>query len=408
VTDLNEIKGLVEQINRPLTELRSEVDELKASVPKDVITQEKHDRMSADIIGKLDDLSAKQAKLEAAMSRPGNGDASTGDAEVEAKHAEAFREYVVAGNLLHGIKPSTSGVEVKAMATDDNPNGGYLVRPELSNTIVSRVFETSPMRGIANVETIGGKSIEVLVDTDEASAEWEGEGASASATTTPQLSLKEIPAHTILNTLTLTANMIEDSYLNVEQWLAEKSADKFARSENTAFVSGDGVKSPRGFLDYAAWSSAGVYEDNKIEQVNCGSSGALTAAGLIDLQYSLKEAYQGNAVFGMKRATFGAALQLKGADQFHFGPVLLANGQAQMQLLGRPVVFMDDMEAVGNDALCVVYGDFRIGYTIVDRVGLQFLRDPYSAKPSVQIQARKRTGGDVTSYDAIKIGKTPS
>ena len=63
------------------------------------------------------------------------------------------------------------------------------------------------------------------------------------------------------------------------------------------------------------------------------------------------------------------------------------------------------MPAVAANALSVVYADFSRAYTIVDRVGLQFLRDPYTAKPNVEVQARKRTGGDVTSFDAIVIGK---
>jgi HK97 family phage major capsid protein len=406
VTDLTEIKGLVEAINEPLTQLRSEVDGLKEH-QKDVLTQEKMDRMSADIIQRVDALQAKQSKMEAALNRPATGGNGMGD-EVEAKHRAAFRAYVTGGDMPAGFKADSYGVEVKAMSTDVNPDGGYLVRPELSATVIDRVFDTSPIRQVANVETIGGKAMDVLIDTDEAAAEWEGEGSTATATTTPQVGRKTIAAHILLNKLTLTSSMIEDGYLDVEAWLGRKSADRFARKENAAFVNGTGVGQPRGFLTYAAWASAGTYEDNKIEQVACGASSAVTAAKIIDLQYSLKEAYQANATWGMKRATFGAVMQLKGADQFHFGPVLLRDGQAQMQLLGRPVVFMDDMPAQGANALCMVYADFSRAYTIVDRVGLQFLRDPYSAKPNVEIQARKRTGGDVTSYDAIKIGKTPS
>ena len=203
----------------------------------------------------------------------------------------------------------------------------------------------------------------------------------------------------------MTTEMIEDAYLDVEGWLAGKVADKFARTQNTAFVSGTGVGQPRGFLTYAAWSAAGVYERDKIEQVNMGSAAALNADGLIELQNALKEGYQGNAVFGMKRTTFGAALQLKGSDNYFFSPVLLANGQATIQLLGKPVVFMDDMPAVGANALSVVYADFSMAYTILDRVGLQVLRDPFTNKGFVTYYTTQRVGGDVTSFDAIKIGK---
>ena len=405
MSDFAEIKGLVEKINPTLTELRSEVDALKASAPKDVVTEEKHQRMADDVAAKMEALQAKQAKLEAALNRPGAGEATGMDAELEQKHRDAFKQYITGGSLDDEFKETRYGVEIKAMSTDVNPDGGYIVRPELSQNIITRVFETSPLRQVASVESIGSKSIDILIDDDEASAAWESEASTASATTTPQLALKSISAHILLNKLTLTSSMIEDGYLDVEAWLSRKVADKFSRMENTAFVSGNGVGKPRGFLTYDAAATAGTYERNAITQINMGSAAALNADGLIEVQNALKEEYQAGAVFGMKRTTFGAALQLKGNDNYFFSPVMLRDGQASIQLLGKPVVFMDDMPAVAANALSVVYADFSRAYTIVDRVGLQFLRDPYTAKPNVEVQARKRTGGDVTSFDAIVIGK---
>ena len=404
MSDIQEIKGLVQKINPTLVELRSEIDGLKASQPKDVVTEEKHAKMAEDITARMADLQAKQAKLEAAMNRPGADDAKGMNVEIEAKHRDAFRAYMAYGKT-DGLKETREGIEIKAMSTDVNPDGGYLVRPELSQTIVTRIFETSPLRQVANVERTGSKSIDILIDDQEAGARWVGEGASSGQTDTPQLGQKVIAAHKIEADPRMTTEMIEDAYLDVEGWLAGKVADKFARTQNTAFVSGTGVGQPRGFLTYAAWSAAGVYERDKIEQVNMGSAAALNADGLIELQNALKEGYQGNAVFGMKRTTFGAALQLKGSDNYFFSPVLLANGQATIQLLGKPVVFMDDMPAVGANALSVVYADFSMAYTILDRVGLQVLRDPFTNKGFVTYYTTQRVGGDVTSFDAIKIGK---
>ena len=404
MSDIQEIKGLVEKINPTLVELRSEIDGLKASQPKDVVTEEKHAKMADDITAKMADLQAKQAKLEAAMNRPGAGDAKGMDADLDAKHGAAFREYMAYGKT-DGLKETREGIEIKAMSTDVNPDGGYLVRPELSQTIVSRIFETSPLRQVANVERTGSKSIDILIDDQEAGARWTGEGASGGQTDTPQLGQKVIAAHKIEADPRMTTEMIEDAYLNVEAWLSGKVADKFARTQNTAFVTGTGVGQPRGFLTYDAWATAGVYERDKVEQINMGSAAALNADGLIEVQNALKEAYQGSAVWGMKRATFGAALQLKGNDNYFFSPVLLANGQATIQLLGKSVVFMDDMPAVAANALSVVYADFSMAYTIVDRVGLQVLRDPFTNKGFITYYTTQRVGGDVTSFDAIKIGK---
>lgn len=405
MSDLAEIKGLVEKINPTLTELRGEVDALKASAPTDVVTEEKHQRMADDITAKFAEMQAKQAKLEAAMNRPDAGEGKGMDGELEQKHKDAFRQYMANGTLPDGFKAGSEGVEVKAMSTDVNPDGGYLVRPELSNTIITRVFETSPVRQIANVERTGAKSIDILIDDQEAAARWVGEGASGGQTDTPQLAQKVIAAHKIEADPRMTTEMIEDSYLDVEAWLAGKVAEKFARTQNSAFVSGDGVGKPRGFLTYDAAATAGTYERNAITQINMGSAAALNADGLIEVQNALKEEYQAGAVFGMKRTTFGAALQLKGNDNYFFSPVLMRDGQASIQLLGKPVVFMDDMPAVAANALSIVYADFGRFYTVLDRVGLQVLRDPYTNKGFVTYYTTQRVGGDVTSFDAAVIGK---
>jgi len=405
MSDFAEIKGLVEKINPTLTELRGEIDALKAAAPTDVVTEEKHQRMADDITAKLAEMQTKQAKLEAAMNRPGAGAGKGMDGELEQKHKDAFRQYMANGTLPDGFKAGSEGIEVKAMSTDVNPDGGYLVRPELSNTIITRVFETSPLRQVANVERTGAKSIDILIDDQEAAARWVGEGASGGQTDTPQLAQKVIAAHKIEADPRMTTEMNEDSYLYVEAWLAGKVADKFARTQNTAFVSGDGIGKPRGFLTYAAAAAAGTYERNAITQINMGSAAALNADGLIEVQNGLKEEYQAGAVFGMKRTTFGAALQLKGNDNYFFSPVLMRDGQASIQLLGKPVVFMDDMPAVAANALSVVYADFGRAYTILDRVGLQVLRDPYTNKGFVTYYTTQRVGGDVTSFDAIVIGK---
>lgn len=406
MSDLAEIKGLFEKIAPTLTELRSEVDAMKSAQPKDVVTEEKHKRMADDITSKLAEMQAKQAKLEAAINRPGaDGDAKGMDAEMEAKHRAAFRQYMANGTLPDGFKAGSEGIEIKAMSTDVNPDGGYLVRPELSNMVMTRIFETSPLRTLANVERTGAKSIDILIDDQEAGARWVGEGASGGQTDTPQIGQKSIVAHKIEADPRMTTEMIEDSYLDVEAWLTRKVADKFARTQNTAFVLGTGVGQPRGFLTYPAQASGGTYERGALHQVNMGSAAALNADGLIEVQNALKEVYQGGAVWGMKRTTFGEALKLKGNDNYFFSPVLMANGQATIQLLGKPVVFMDDMPAVAANALSVVYADFSQFYTIVDRVGLQVLRDPFTNKGFITYYTTQRVGGEVTSFDAAVIGK---
>lgn len=393
-----DIKNLVAGIEKSFHALKEEQNQTKGKV--DALSELKIDKQVEEITKGLDALQKSQAKIEAAMSRPSADEQKD---NMEAEHAKAFNDFMRDGSEKGSIE-----IMQKAMSTDVNPDGGYLVRPALSNFVVNRVFETSPLRQVARVETIGTKSIEVLIDDNEAGARWIGEGASSGETDTPQLGLKEIVAHKLEADPKITIEQIQDSYLDVEAWLQGKVADKFARTENSAFVSGNGVLKPRGFLTYAARADNAVYERDAIAQINMGSAAALNADGLIDVQNSLKEAYQGRAVWGMQRNTYGDALKLKGNDNYFFGQTLLKDGQLQAQLLGKQVIFMDDMPAVAANALSVVYADFSMAYTIVDRVGLIVLKDPYTNKGFMTYYTTKRTGGDVTSFDAISIGKVAS
>lgn len=398
MSDMTEIKGLVEKVNEALVPLRSEVESLKAS-QRDVVTEAKFDKMADQVTAAMEKLQAieqKQAATDAAMQRGDFG--GKGNSDLEAKGREALAAFKTA-------EKSHGNLEIRAMATDTQPGGGVLVMPELSATVVTRIFETSPLRLVGNIEQAGTKSRTFLIDDDEGSATWSGE-RSVATDDTPDLGQKEIVVHEITATMKATATMIEDAYLDIGAWLQGKGADKISRSENTAFFTGNGVNKPRGLLTYSAWASAGVYERDKIEQIASGGATTLTADGLIDTQAALKEAYQASATWLMKRATFGAVIKLKGADNFYFGPMMLAQGVPTMQLLGKRVIFCDDMQALGTGSnLAVAYGDFGRAYTILDRVGLQVLRDPFTADPYTLFRLRRRTGGDVTSFDAVKLTK---
>jgi HK97 family phage major capsid protein len=74
-------------------------------------------------------------------------------------------------------------------------------------------------------------------------------------------------------------------------------------------------------------------------------------------------------------------------------------------LLGFPVRLAEDMPDIGAGAFPVAFGDFGSAYTIVDRVGISVLRDPFTAKPYVQFYTRKRVGGAVHNSEAIKLLK---
>lgn len=401
MSDALEIKGLSEAINEALVPLRQDVDTLKDRDLSDVVTQEKHDKMVEQITDSMQKMQDAQAKMAARLDRPGAGD---GDDAEKAERKAAFLKFLRKG-IIGEHRADNEPIEIKAMSTDVKPDGGYLVYPEISDMIVSRVFETSPIRQVANVMQTESTTVEMLIDDDESDANWAGEGAAGSETDTAQLGRKTIAVHKLEALPKMTVEMTQSAYLDVEAWHAQKVADRFSRRENAAFVSGSGVNQPYGFLTYPAWASAGTYQRGRIEDINTGAAAAITADGLIELQASLKEPYQPGAVFMMHRTTFGSALKLKGNDTYFFSPTMLRDGQPTLTLLGKPVFFAGDMPLEGAGALCAVYGDFSRGYTIVDGVGLTVLRDPFTSKGFVTFYTTKRVGGDVTNFDAIKRHK---
>jgi HK97 family phage major capsid protein len=367
------------------------INELKTKGSESSETKQQVERANAEI----DRLSKELKAAQTAMNRGGTASNDQGNQDQESKARKAaFIKFA-----RHG-KESMSAEEVKALSTGSDPDGGYLVTPEMSSEIVKKVFESSPMRQLASVVTIASNQFEIIEDLGEFDAAWVGETGARAESNTSELKKLILPVHEIFAKPKATQQMLDDAGLNVEAWIAEKVSDKFARSEATAFISGNGIGKPRGILNYAS----GTTGWNDLQQVVSGSSGAFTADGLMDLVYSLKAPYKANAKFLMKRASVAAVRKLKDSqNQYLWAPGIEA-GQPDM-LLGFGIVEADDMETIAANSLSAAFGDFKAGYQIVDRIGIRTLRDPYSSKPYVEFYTTKRVGGGVKNFEAIKIQK---
>lgn len=399
--DIKKLTDLGEELQTGFKALKDAHEQAKKDT--DGLIGNKIKQISEELGTKLEEVQTRTAKLEAVAERVAANDNTKSDEEEKSKRA-AFIELLRKGD----IRNMDAG-RVKGLATDSLDNGGYMVPVQSMGLINGQLFETSPVRSIANVITTSAKSAEWVLDDSEAGFAWAGEGDTVSATNTPVLGRIEIAAHKAIAYPAITEELAADAAFDVESWLANKIADKIARGQNTAFVTGNGVNAPRGFLTYAAGTS--TYARNKLEQVNMGSSSAPTEAGLIALQGALKEDYQTNAVWVMKRATLVAIMGLNGSTNYRFlnlQPALSPAGQVLgqgFQLLGKRVVLADDMPAINTNTLSVAYGDFRRGYTIVDRKGVSVRPDPYTAPGFIKYYATARTGGAVTNFEAIKLSK---
>ena len=354
----------------------------------DAVTEAKVARLDEEIERLRDGLERTRASLNRPLG------AAKSETPQAGEYKAAFGAY-----LRRGDESGIAAMERKALSVDSDAEGGYLVTPQMSATIVEKVFESSPLRAVAAIETISSDSLEMLVDKDEAAAGWVAEAEARPETDAPDLAKVVIPVHEIYAEPRATQKLVDDASIDLEAWLAGKVAEKFTRMEATAFINGSGVGQPRGILTYASGTSWG-----QIEQVVSGSSGAVAADGLLDLQHSLKEVHGASAVWLANRLILRDIRKLKDANnQYLWEPGLKIDGQDT--LLGRPILSAADMPVAAANSLSVAFGDFSAGYQIVDRIGVRVLRDPFTAKPFVKFYTTKRVGGDVVNFDAIKLQK---
>ncbi len=328
----------------------------------------------------------------------------TGAADQGAPHRKAFDAYLRTGDddSLRGLV-----LEGKALSTAVAADGGYLVDAETAQAIRAQLLSTASLRAVASVVEVEAASFDVLIDRSEVGSGWATEATATGETATPQLERIQIPLHELSAMPKASQRLLDDSAFDVEGWLAGKIAQRFQRAEAAAFVSGDGVDKPRGFLT-APKVANGVWAWGSLGYVPTGAAADFAAVNaadcIINLVYALGAEYRANAVFVMNSKTAGAVRKMKDAD----GRFLWSDGLAAAEparLMGYPVQVCEDMPDIAAGAYAIAFGDFRAGYTIAERPDLRILRDPFSAKPHVLFYASKRVGGDVTDFAAIKLLK---
>jgi len=358
----------------------------------------------SSISGRMKQQEERMAMLtQKSLAAAGRPVLST-QSDAGAPHRKAFAAYLRTGDddALRGL-----GLEEKGLSTAVSADGGFLVSPEIADRIQSVLRSTASLRAIANVVNVEATSYDVIVDRTELGSGWATETAAAAETSTPVIERISIRLHELSAMPKASQRLLDDAAFDVEGWLADRIATRFTRAEAAAFINGDGVDKPRGFLDYPkvadaswAWGSLGY--------VATGAAGDFNATkpsdALVDLVYALDAEYRANAVFVMNSKTTGAVRKMKDADGRFLWSDGLTSGEPS-RLLGYPVLVAEDMPDIGANAHAIAFGDFRAGYTIAERPDLRVLRDPFSAKPHVLFYASKRVGGDVSDFAAIKLLK---
>ncbi|MEO0784871.1 MAG: phage major capsid protein [Pseudomonadota bacterium] len=343
------------------------------------------DERLARIDRRLEALSLKAAG-------PHNGIATA--PEVDTAQTEAWQRY-----LRSGDESGLARLDTKSLNTGTDEQGGYVAPPELDRLIEARLQAASPMRSIATVRQTSSGVYRKPVGLG-AAASWAGETDARVETTSPNLALLDFPTGELYAMPAATQTLLEDSYADVDAWLADEVEVAFSAQESAAFISGDGVGKPKGVLDYTIVDDAS-HSWGQIGSVPGDFTVVDPADQLIDLIYAPKSQFRANGRFVMNRRTVSIIRKFKDADgRYLWQP---GTGGEGATILGYPVTEIEDMPDIGAGASAIAFGDFRRGYLIVDRQGSRVLRDPFSAKPYVLFYTSKRVGGGVQNFDAIKV-----
>ncbi|WP_052101040.1 phage major capsid protein [Clostridium haemolyticum] len=365
-----EIKSMIEEMNKTFADLKEAVD--KKADPEVVERIQK----------RLDELEAKSQRVKF-----GTGSQEGELSEIEKKEMSEFKDYARSGVIGEGLNE----LNKKAMSSDSSPNGGIFLPQNMASGIITRVRKISPMRQICSTVTISkGNDYQAVREANNAyEYGWVGERQPRKETATDTFESIRIPVHEMYAQPSATQILIDDAAFNIEGYIKERVANRFAQVEGSAFISGDGVKQPEGFLN-----------NKEIEQI----SGKLDFDGIMNLIYSLDAKFSNGAVLLAKRTSVRDLRLLKDNDGHYLWQPSTQIGEPAT-ILGYKVVEADDMpeSKVGNTP--IAFGNFKDGYLIVDKAGINFIRDNLTAKPNILFYTTKRVGGGVIRPEAIKVLK---
>lgn len=287
-------------------------------------------------------------------------------------------------------------IEKKSLVLSDDTSIGALVPVEYDKEIIKGEVEYSPIRSIARVSTTGAQSLKVMKRTGTFAARWAGETEPRTETTGLGYSPDEIPNHELYATVDISNQGLEDEQYDLEGELFQEFTEQFGVAEGLAFVSGNSVKRPEGFLT-----------NGSVTKLPTLTNDVFVANDVIELYFALKTPYALRGTWAMNRQILKAIRKMQDNQGNYLWQAGLA-GLAPATILDQPYITVPDMaNAVADQALILAFGDWKRAYRIVDRIGMTVQRDPYTQADNglTRFRARKRVGGQIVNPEAIQITK---
>lgn len=360
---------------------------------EDVATYEK---MENDVValGKEIDRLERQTALDAELNKPisepitakpntQNAEVKTGRSSDEYKHAF--------WNVMRSKSPRYDVVNALQVGTDSE--GGYLVPDEFEGRLIQKLTENNVIRSLCNVIQTSYGERKIPVVASKGAADWVDEEGSypLSDDSFAQITLD---AYKVATMIKVSEELLADSFFNIESYVSEQFGKRIGDAEESAFLTGNGVRKPTGILNSTGGADIGVTSTVATN---------ISADEIIDLVYALKAPYRKNAVFVMNDSTVKLIRKLKdGEGQYLWKPGITEN--APDMILGHRIITSEFMPAVAAGNKTIAFGDFSF-YWIADRQGRMFkrLNELFATTGQVGFLASQRVDGKLILPEAIKV-----
>lgn len=389
IQELREKRAKVwDQAKKFLDEHRQENGLIK---PEDNATYEKMEDEVVNLgkeIERLERQEAMDRELSAAVSKPL---ASRPEKTKEEKTGRASDNYRTAfwGAMRNKMNSSVQN----ALQIGEDSEGGFLVPDEYENQLIQALQEANVLRNLCNVINTSHGDRKIPVVASHGSAAWlDEEGAfTESDDAFTQVTLSAYKLGTMLK---VSDELLNDSYFDLEAYIAAEFARRIGAAEEEAFLAGNASSKPTGLLHTTGGASLGV---------TAASATAITMDEVLDLYHSLKSSYRKNATFLVNDATIKAIRKLKdGQGQYLWQPSVQAG--TPDTILNRPVISSQFMPTAAAGEKTILFGDFKY-YWIADRQGRTFkrLNELYAANGQVGFLASQRLDGKLILPEAMKV-----
>jgi len=376
--------------------------------------REKYEDFQKNVISKADFVQIEEKinnridALETALNRPIAGGANVKDGT----KARAFFEYVRKGKA-----EMPSDLKAALVASDDT--SGVLIPAELESGIQMALPNITVMRNLCTVMPVNSDRLRRRSLTNVTVGWGKLEASDTADLGDFESSVTAGDAYIHVENLNglikLGEDLLADSDVMLESILRDAFANAMAESEDDAFVMGEGHSAgePEGIV-----AAKDATNNPIVPRVETLSPGEITVDDLIELEYEVPAKYKKNAAFIMSSATEKLIRKLKAQGTDSGGSITsniplwepsIQSGRPAT-LMGYPVYNNDFLPAPvvtvgGADKDVIIFGNFKLGYVILDRAGMsvQRLTELYAEQDLVGLKVKKRVGGGIVRPDAMAV-----